>query len=298
MKRNHLRDACNLALAWLTSKLLTRDWVRELRPAEKDIGDAAIVLEVVSRIPLFQTTATGLLSQLWQQPNTRLVLDNAMRGDSDSRLRSLVAYASFLRSGVIGTFRKGAVLEALIGFSPRSTLESIALYYCHESIPHLPTPASTPTIDPWALAETLMPFPIIPSIEIAYSITHTFLYASNFGYSTESLPESYSVHTTSRMPRWMQHFMDLPDNDVVAELSMIASILAMPSGLYWAEHLASRQSSSGALFASDHDDEGFHTTLVGLLAWSAALRLSNSDSLILTTTINNGRCSAHGDTTR
>lgn len=277
MNSSDLGDSCTLALAWLPSRLFTRDWIQETRPPEKDIGDAAIVLEVVSRIPAYQATAVSLLLQLWRQPATQDILGDAITGDSESRLRSLLAYSSFVRSGVVDTPLSTAVLKAVLDFSPKSTLDSLAHYYCHNSLPDLPTQANKSLPDPWDLAGSLIPFPIVPSIETAYSITHTFLYATDFGYSQKLVPESYSIHAADRMPRWMQHFMDLPDNDVVAELSVMASLLGMPSSLSWAKQLANRQSSEGALFASRIDDEGFHTTLVGLMAWSTALRMSNVD---------------------
>lgn len=271
MSRRALLAASESAMCWLTATLPTAAQPSAVQPAEKNIADAAIVLEVVSRTAPFRDVARTLLLMLWEQPATGRALHEALSRDHASRLRGLLAFSAFVRSGII----QRRVLEDLLAVEqpscPVSLVDSFAMAYCRRAIPSLDEVSNIAVADYQRAADVLLPLPIVPSIDVAYLFTHAIFYVTDFGSLTAVVPQHDVDHISTRMPRWIEHFFSLPEFDVYAELTTVAAILGLPASADWASSLCSAQLPNGILPGSPCDDDGFHATLVALMAWVASL---------------------------
>lgn len=277
MNDSTLLAAATSALSWLASSVPTAAHRSAAQPAEKDIADAAVVLEVVSRTPRLNDVARALLLLLWQQPATHRALREAQSRDPASQLRSLLAFSGFLRGAIIDERAPEELINFGRTFCPTAPLDSLALAHCRVAVQGLRDRSQAPAAGYRMAADMLLPLPVVPSIETAYLFTHAVFYLTDFGNFTCVVPPHDVEHISARMPLWMEHFFSLPEFDVYAELSAVATILGLPSALDWACRLFSAQLHSGVLPGSPYDDDGFHSTLVALLAWALALRGADAE---------------------
>lgn len=276
----------HFAVRTVTSQRFDKHHVAQLKP----LTELALTVWMLKRCGLELPVLDATASWIWQQceHGRKLVALLLARHDF---LPCCALYASLRQLG----FRDPA-LDRVLRLLARADIEA--------ALPLQPWSRLAMRYNLWQLGLTkwpgqegglyiaTRPEPWVVSGEVAYAITHEVFYLTDFG-ARELEDVCVTDYLRAWLPYWTRAFVDANDNDLAAELAMVAACLqashdpASTQGLHSALAVQREDGAvpgpdgAGSFLFAEGDTAAhrdflgcYHTTLVTLMA--AAMTLRNS----------------------
>lgn len=262
----------------------------------KPLGELAIASDLlVSRFPpasQLHVRGTELLSFCWAELDEGNLLDQLVSARPDLIVAATL-YTTFHRHGM----RNQKLEQSLVRIVRIRGIAGLELPAWREL--ELAIAFRTLEIDaPWVVDASFRrtwlykrPEPWSICNTSAYSLTHTVFYQTNFGATPLELPARHRRYLARWLPVWMEHYTDLQNYDLLAEMVLAARCIGEPDSRDWGSVLLAAQQSNGMIpnassagtsidpTASDPTRRSFlknyHSTLVSLLA--CAMSMARSD---------------------